>query len=417
MTEAKWTFTRILGLTCCVGVLAAGIATRADADCVGEANGVCDPGETCESCPDDCFHCDCPFTVCEEDVYTITQNADQETIGGQVVCAASEVGTTENAWARCFDYAAEGVVGDTVINAVTFGVAQFEGDAEDITVDVNLYLDDNGCPPPDPGSTGPGDPSLTPIGSESVLVNAASVGNLITVPFPGAPVVPAGSSLIVEIENDADGTVDPTFFFRTASNDAGECGPSYLRAAACGIPGWLDVRTIPFSGFHLLEVIEAAGSCAACTVDLIADGGSEDTAVDVGNVTVTPNDDGTWTVHYATDGGWMIQSTHLHLACEPEDFPQTKKGNPKVGRFDHHTEHDPPVASVSIVVDDPNCCSDGLPTLFAAHADVVDTDDCELVEVDGEFIEVCRDETGWGDGPDFPGKSWAMYFECQCPQP
>ena len=32
MTEAKWKFTRILGLTCCVGVLAAGIATRADAE-------------------------------------------------------------------------------------------------------------------------------------------------------------------------------------------------------------------------------------------------------------------------------------------------------------------------------------------------------------------------------------------------
>ena len=130
---------------------------------------------------------------------------------------------------------------------------------------VTLYLDDNGCPPPGPGS-GPDDLSLTLIGSESVPVDADSVGTLITVDFIPNVFVPAGATLIVEIENDADGTLDPTFFFRTATNDAGECGLSYLRAEPCGFPGWIALEDLGFFGFHLLQVIEAEGSCdGLCT--------------------------------------------------------------------------------------------------------------------------------------------------------
>jgi hypothetical protein len=150
-----------------------------------------------------------------------------------------------------------------------------------------------------------------------------------------------------------------------------------------------------------------------CVVDLIADGGSEETAIVVGTVTTQLNDDGTWTVTYATTGSWVIQTTHLHLACDVAGFPHTRTGNPRVGRFDYQWMNNPPVNEWSYVVPDPGCCDNGLPTLFAAHAEVIDTEDCWDTDGDG-VPDTCREETAWGAGLDFPGRNWAMYFQCNC---
>ncbi|MEE9295365.1 MAG: proprotein convertase P-domain-containing protein, partial [Phycisphaerae bacterium] len=80
---------------------------------------------------------------------------------------------------------------------------------------------------------------------------------MITVDFPSGPVVPAGSDLVVEIANVDDGTEPPEFFFRVMSNDLGQCGPSYLRAADCGNPGWDDLADIGFPDAHLIQSVSA----------------------------------------------------------------------------------------------------------------------------------------------------------------
>ena len=55
--------------------------------------------------------------------------------------------------------------------------------------------------------------------------------------------------------------------------------------------------------------------------------------------TVRVSDDGTdLTVEYIIDGaceGIELTETHLHVAEDPEDIPQTNKGNPKIGNFDY----------------------------------------------------------------------------------
>lgn len=135
----------------------------------------------------------------------------------------------------------------------------------------------------------------------------------------------------------------------------------------------------------------------SCTTPLIADGGSEE----IGTVTTELNDDGTWTVTYETTGSWVLEETHLHVACDSADFPQTGSGNPKVGRFDYSMDHGPFVQTFSYVVDDPGCCD----PLFAAHAEAVDVEDC--VE------DLCREESAWGEGEGFAGRNWAMFFECE----
>jgi hypothetical protein len=59
---------------------------------------------------------------------------------------------------------------------------------------------------------------------------------------------------------------------------------------------------------------------------------------DAGNISVW-NDGDHLFVKYEGDG-WTISETHLHVASDFEDIPQTKKGNPKVGKFDYSGEHD-----------------------------------------------------------------------------
>ncbi len=116
----------------------------------------------------------------------------------------------------------------------------------------------------------------------------------------------------------------------------------------------------------------------------------------------------TMTVKYTTTGGWVINETNLAVATSFEDIPQTKSGNPKVGKFPYSSEHDPGVTIVTHVIDLNDLFNGGpyVGTIFiAAHAVVFNQ--CSGIE-----------ETGWADTgypPDppeymFPGNSWALYF-------
>ena len=74
----------------------------------------------------------------------------------------------------------------------------------------------------------------------------------------------------------------------------------------------------------MVAVAQDPPPVSPCEVTLIADGGSAETATPVGTVTATYDDvNGIWTITYQTDGAWFIDATHLHVACDPEDFPQT----------------------------------------------------------------------------------------------
>lgn len=73
------------------------------------------------------------------------------------------------------------------------------------------------------------------------------------------------------------------------------------------------------------------------SVPLVADGGSPDTAIVVGDVSLVDNN-GTITVTYSVDSPWCLKEIHFHVADEspvvnPDDWPLTKKGSPKVGQF------------------------------------------------------------------------------------
>ncbi|MCH8852048.1 MAG: hypothetical protein IID41_05285, partial [Planctomycetes bacterium] len=229
------------------------VAGNLDISCAGGGpvcgDTICNGKETCKDCPEDCGPC-CPLSGCEGDTATITQSVSSSDGENQVACAGG--GTTPNSWARCYDMTAEGYTSDVAINSVTFGIQQATVDG--LTVTVNLYLDSDGCPPVEPG----GDAIL--LDSVSTIVGPADEGTLITLNFPGAPVAPAGSTLIVEIDNPDDCNVEPFCFFRAMSNPDGQCGPSYIRAAGCGL-GWTDLADIGFPDAHLVEVTLGTTAC------------------------------------------------------------------------------------------------------------------------------------------------------------
>lgn len=145
--------------------------------------------------------------------------------------------------------------------------------------------------------------------------------------------------------------------------------------------------------------IQTASADASCRVDLIAGGGNGHGTL-AGQVGAS-FDEATqsWRVAFVTQDGWQVAQTHVDAVCAPEDFPQTKKGNPKVGKFEAGADYNPLVtAAVLDAVADPGNCADGTPTYLAAHA-----------VVKREY----REETGWGAGSEFPGDSWATYFSCE----
>lgn len=121
----------------------------------------------------------------------------------------------------------------------------------------------------------------------------------------------------------------------------------------------------------------------------------------VGTVTVS-NDGTNLKVTFRTYSGWLMTEANLHVATDLEDIPKTKKGSPKIGKFDYKHEHGSADADqYTYIVALPA----GSPLYIAAHAVVQTGSGDDLIE-----------ETAWGwcDNPqfggNFPGGSWATYM-------
>jgi len=120
--------------------------------------------------------------------------------------------------------------------------------------------------------------------------------------------------------------------------------------------------------------------------------------IDVGDVNVF-NDADDLFIQIESTGGWFLTETHVAVATSLEEIPQTGSGNPKVGHFDLSTEHDPPVSYYEYHVN--YAYEPGQELFLAVHAAAV------LMDDGGNPIQ---EETAWADGYEFPGSSWATYF-------
>lgn len=106
-------------------------------------------------------------------------------------------------------------------------------------------------------------------------------------------------------------------------------------------------------------------------------------------------------ISYITNDDWVIKLTHLY-AGDRDGIPETKKGNPRPGVFEKKMDYDANVISDFEV--EYKIPASAFEACFhiAAH--------CEVAKIDDKGNVVQR-ETGWGQGDQFEGNSWAMYFE------
>lgn len=119
--------------------------------------------------------------------------------------------------------------------------------------------------------------------------------------------------------------------------------------------------------------------------------------INAGNVSVS-NDANNLYVTYTTTNGWEMLETHLYVG-DCNEIPTGGNGNPQIGLFPYTTDHNPSVTTYTYTIalselDDCYC--------IAAHTALVQYDN------NGNII---ASETGWANGNDMGGGSWAMNFE------
>lgn len=101
--------------------------------------------------------------------------------------------------------------------------------------------------------------------------------------------------------------------------------------------------------------------------DLIADGGSDASAEDAGDLLVWNDADHLYVKYDLEAVAWCLMETHLHVATAMEGIPQ-KKGNPIPGQFSFSSVSDPCANNLTYVI--PLDLTGGPGLVIAAHAEV-----------------------------------------------
>ena len=155
-------------------------------------------------------------------------------------------------------------------------------------------------------------------------------------------------------------------------------------------------------------------AAAPDSIPLVADGGEYYDAearygIVIGSVDVTNNASHLVVTYTITVDDWYLNETHLAVGDNSGDLPQTKKGNPRPGKFSRNDDHLPGVKTFTYEIPLGEISHDGTITI-ATHAAVTNLD--EIVYTDPETGEVYfREESAWGEGSSFVGGNWAMYFD------
>ncbi len=129
-------------------------------------------------------------------------------------------------------------------------------------------------------------------------------------------------------------------------------------------------------------------------------------SIDVGDINVWFGwDNGTEYVYvqYVTTGDYYLTEVHVQVGDDTMDlYAKARNGNPAPGQFNWKAELSEPYPQTYTVEVPWDTDWDEAEVLYiAAH--------CVVIEiVDGE--PTGWEETGWGEGNDFYGRNWAMWF-------
>jgi hypothetical protein len=185
---------------------------------------------------------------------SITQstNATTVTVGASVSCNGGTPNFfhTDNSYFRAFTLSAFNPPLDSVqfmVQQVAFGIEQSNASGTGTTQPVTLRLFDSSANPPTNATIG------AAIATESL--NVPDLGAAIfTAPLTTPPVlVNASDILAVEVFTPNGQTASHSFFI--GSNGLGQSGPSFIRAASCGIAEITNLAAIGFGAMHVVMTV------------------------------------------------------------------------------------------------------------------------------------------------------------------
>ncbi|MEB3312151.1 MAG: hypothetical protein VKJ02_18140 [Snowella sp.] len=178
-----------------------------------------------------------------------------------------------------------------------------------------------------------------------------------------------------DLDGVANGQVVTTWFVPTDNNGTGSGTPDALNATliltATGSDG--QVATTTFTDSDMVD------ASFEVTTDLIAGGGSQESAVDVGNVIYGYNATSkTLTITYQiedltpndTRDDWHIGLTHFDYSISDLDgIPTNKSGLPQIGHFDYKSDNGELSKTKTFEIENISLNSEDILNL-AAHAEV-----------------------------------------------
>ncbi len=172
---------------------------------------------------------------------SITQNTSNTVVAGSVSCNSGGIHTDNSYW-RAYDLGPMALTGPFTINSVTFGVELANGAGGTQPVTVRVYTSAGAFPAG----------VRTLVRTQTFTVPNQTL-SLFTANFTTPPTVPANAILVLEVFTPAG----PGNSFFIGSNALPETAPSYLSAAACGVPNPVTVASLGFPNMH--TIINAAG--------------------------------------------------------------------------------------------------------------------------------------------------------------
>ncbi|RFN57619.1 HYR domain-containing protein [Marixanthomonas ophiurae] len=186
----------------------------------------------------------------------ITHSASQ-TIEAGITCNSGGIALNTNL-AREFDLENDfGIDDDFQVTNVEFAIFPSSNTATTFPVTVNLYSSS----PAFPGGT------LSLLSSTVYDFTTADAGTIVSVPISAT--VPQGSLLVYEISVLGDGA---TVFF-IGTNDDGQTDPSYIQAADCGVPSYVDLATVGSGQMYIMNIVghRVIPPIIVCPSDLMVD--------------------------------------------------------------------------------------------------------------------------------------------------
>ncbi len=224
-----------------------GAADCADSDCVAfpaciEAGNCADlidnDGDGLTDCDDDECAADPACAGCPTG---LTQNVSDVVDTSSVLCANAGQVAGDNTYARSFATGSLDCPDGIRVTGVNFGIGLVTNpDGLGIPVTISVWNDGNG---------GGADAGMTLLSSEDVLIFEADAMSTQSLTLATPAALTAGATLVAGVT--LHDTVGSGNLIRVGHNTAGQAGPVYFDALACGL-GWGTLDAIGFGDNHVI---------------------------------------------------------------------------------------------------------------------------------------------------------------------